>query len=175
MGVLKETERIILREYLETDWQAVHEYASRGDILTCAIWGPNSEAETIEFIDGALKSQKAMPRMRFEFAIILKEENRLIGGCDFRFDKGSRNEGSLGYIINPAYWVKGFATEATGALIKYISAELGVTQFEATCDALNFASQRVLEKSGFVKTDLLEKDVEIKGKLRDTLVYRKTL
>ncbi|MGY0038206.1 GNAT family N-acetyltransferase [Pedobacter sp. NJ-S-72] len=58
MEIWIETERLILREYNESDWEAVHEYAKKEEILIYENWGPNSEADTKEFIGNVLESKK---------------------------------------------------------------------------------------------------------------------
>ena len=173
MGIWIETERLILREYSESDWEAVHEYAKQEEILIYENWGPNSEADTKEFIGNVLESEKAIPRTSFELAIVLKEEDRLIGGCGFRFDVKEAHKGNLGYIINPVYWRTGYAVEATNALIGYAAAELEVKTIDATCDVLNLASQAVLKHCGFFRIRLIKKDFGMKGRIRDTFVYER--
>ncbi|MGY0038205.1 GNAT family N-acetyltransferase [Pedobacter sp. NJ-S-72] len=105
--------------------------------------------------------------------MVLKEEDRLIGGCGFRFDIQEEQKGNLGYIINPQYWRSGYAVEATKALIQYAATELGVKTIDATCDILNLASQAVLKHCGFFRIRLIKKDFEMKGRFRDTFVYEK--
>ncbi|MBB6497905.1 GNAT family N-acetyltransferase [Pedobacter cryoconitis] len=171
MGIWIETERLILREYVVSDWEAVHEYAKQEDILIYENWGPNSEADTKEFIENVIKSKKAIPRVSFELAIVFKKEDKLIGGCGFRFDTKEEHKGNLGYIINPLYWRAGYAVEATKALIQYARAELEVKTINATCDVLNIASQAVLKHCGFSRIGLIRKDIEMKGRVRDTFVF----
>lgn len=173
MEIWIETERLILREYVEADWEAIHEYASQEKILVYENWGPNTVPDTKEFIQNALRLKEAVPRTSFELAIVLKEENRLIGGCGFRFDKQEAHKGNLGYIINPLYWRMGYAKEATNALIQFVASELGVKTIEATCDVLNLASQAVLKHCGFFRIRLIRKHFEMKGRVRDTFVYER--
>lgn len=54
------------------------------------------------------------------------------------------------YGITPEEWGKGLATEAARAMIGYGFAELGFERIEASTDAANVASIRVLEKAGMV-------------------------
>jgi ribosomal-protein-alanine N-acetyltransferase len=170
-----ETERLLLREYVGADWEAVHEYAQQGDILIYEAWGPNTEADTKGFIKTILEDQISLDRTAFDLAIILKKEKKLIGGCRFWFINTELNKGSVGYIINPDHWKNGYASEATNALINYMAASSKLKTVEATCDVLNIASQRVLEKCGFVKQRVIEKDIKMKGRFRDTYVYEKQL
>ncbi|WP_183557525.1 GNAT family N-acetyltransferase [Mucilaginibacter sp. SP1R1] len=168
-----ETERLLIREYTEADWEAVHDYARQEDILIYEAWGPNTETETKHFIERVIGDQTRQPRLSFDLAIILKKEGRLIGGCRFGFTNAERNEGSIGYIINPFYWKNNYATEAANALINFATALFKVKQMKATCDVLNVGSQRVLSKCGFVLTQKIENDIKMKGRFRDTYVYLK--
>ncbi len=171
--VLMETERLTLREFKGGDWQAVHDYAKNEDILIYEAWGPNNETDTKQFIRTALEDQIVLNRISFDLAIILKKERKLIGGCRFWFTDFKRDEIYIGYILNPLYWKNGYAGEAVRALIDYTSTSSKMTRIKATCDVLNFASQKVLEKCGFELIRTIERDFKMKGRYRDTHVYEK--
>ncbi len=64
---------------------------------------------------------------------------------DFQPDR----EIEVGYTLAEASWGKGYATEATLALMGYALQQFGIKDFVAYTDALNLASNRVLEKCGF--------------------------
>jgi len=172
-NVLIETERLTLREFRGADWQAVHDYAKNGDILIYEAWGPNSETDTKQFIKTAVEDQIIQNRSNFDLAVILKKERKLIGGCRFWFTNVKRDEIYIGYILNPLYWKNGYADEAIKALIDHVTAAAKIKSIKATCDVLNIASQRVLEKCGFKLIHTIEKDIKMKGRYRDTYVYEK--
>ena len=48
-----QTGRLVLRELTDSDFGAVHAYASDPEVVRYMPWGPNSEAETREFIERA--------------------------------------------------------------------------------------------------------------------------
>jgi len=77
---------------------------------------------------------------------------RLVGSCGL----GRRASGAveMGYWIARAYWGRGFATEACGALIE-IARALGLRQLAASHFIDNPASARVLDKLGFESTGLI--------------------
>ncbi len=52
----------------------------------------------------------------------------------------------LGYIFNPAYWGKGYATEACRRILQYGFEELGAHRIMARCSPENEASWRLLER-----------------------------
>ncbi|MBX9690401.1 MAG: GNAT family N-acetyltransferase, partial [Candidatus Obscuribacterales bacterium] len=79
-----ETPRLKLRDFVKSDWKAVHEYASDPEVVRFLEWGPNSPDETVAFLEGTLACQKEKPRRIYEFAITLKESGKLIGACGLR-------------------------------------------------------------------------------------------
>lgn len=166
-----ETSRLVLREYAESDWESVHEYAQNGDILIYEIWGPNTEKQTKEFIEKAIEERLKSPRLTFEMCITLKSTGKVIGGCGFRIKPNNHRRCDFGYIINPAYWNKGYATEASFGLIDYMTNHLGISEIEATCDSLNIASTKVLRKCGLKLSKEVKNDREIKGRMRDTYYF----
>ncbi|MBL4617663.1 MAG: GNAT family N-acetyltransferase [Robiginitomaculum sp.] len=58
----------------------------------------------------------------------------------------------LGYWIGRDFWGKGFASEATKAVLQWAEEQLGIKAICAGYFADNPASARVLEKSGFLRT-----------------------
>lgn len=57
-------------------------------------------------------------------------------------------EGLLGYLIDPTYAGRGFATAIAGSLLDLAFGELGLRRVTAGCFAGNTASWRVMEKLG---------------------------
>ena len=74
-------------------------------------------------------------------------------------------------MISRKYWGSGFATQAVGLVVGKGFEDLGIERIEAFVDPTNIASQRVLEKNGFVKEGLLRNWVVQKGAVKDRLVY----
>jgi RimJ/RimL family protein N-acetyltransferase len=67
--------------------------------------------------------------------------------------EGAIGEGPLievGYRLARAYWGKGYATEAAASLVRYGFLTLRLPQIAAIADARNVASNRVIQKNGFV-------------------------
>ena len=74
---------------------------------------------------------------------------RTVGDLSF---KGLNSNGmvEIGYGIKQEYEGQGLMTEAVLAMVLWASAQPGVSSIEAETDPGNLASQRVLEKAGFV-------------------------
>jgi [ribosomal protein S5]-alanine N-acetyltransferase len=165
------TPRLILRDYVFSDWKAVQEYASDSKVARFMPWGPNSPAQTRIFIKTVREWIQHQPRRMFDVAVLLKSENRLIGGCGIRIKNPEQREADLGYAFHRAYWGNGYATEATKALIDFGFSRLKLHRIWATCDPLNKASARVLQKAGMKREGLLRKNVFQKGAWRDSCLF----
>lgn len=81
------------------------------------------------------------------WAVFLRAEEVLIGFCGFWFFHEPPKLELL-YGIAPAYWNTGFATEVARVMMKYAFEELSFERIQASTDAANEASSRVMEKSG---------------------------
>jgi RimJ/RimL family protein N-acetyltransferase len=166
-----EIERLFLRDLVMSDKHAVHEYASNPEVVRFMDWGPNTEDETVEFIAKSISTQNEKPRRNFDFAIVLKDTGKLIGGCGIHVSNPENREGWLGYCLNRNYWGKGYATETGRGLIKFGFEKLNLHRLFAACDPENLASAHVLEKSGMKREGHLREHRWSKGKWRDSYLY----
>lgn len=66
--------------------------------------------------------------------------------------KGITEDGTteIGYGLLPEFWGKGYATEAVIAASRWAIRQPGIRAIEAEAEETNLASQRVLQKAGFV-------------------------
>ncbi|TWT27157.1 GNAT family N-acetyltransferase [Planomicrobium sp. CPCC 101110] len=171
MNIELEGGRFYLRELAENDWAAVHDYASQEIVSRYQPWGPNSEEDSRKFVNDSLMDAAKDPRTRFVFAIVLKDTEKLVGAGEFNLRDRANKAGEIGYIINPAFWGQGIATEAASRLIDFGFKELGLHRIYATCDPENAASQKVLEKIGLVKEGWMRENLLMNNGWRDSLLY----
>ena len=105
-----------------------------------------------EMLENALKS----PDQWEWFALWMIElhDGTHVGGLCF---KGLNTDGSaeIGYGISDGHQRKGYATEAVRAVASWAFQNPAVTRIEAETDTGNMASQRVLEKCGFLASGKL--------------------
>jgi [ribosomal protein S5]-alanine N-acetyltransferase len=165
------TERLLLRDYVVTDWQSVHEYACDPDVIKYLDWGPNTVAESQTFIDRVMEVNQAKPRFGFELAVVLKEQSRMIGGGTVYIINPKYREGSIGYCLNKQFWGQGFATEIAKTLLKFAFFELKLHRVFATAHPDNIASANILRKIGMKHEGRLRDHKFVRGNWRDTDVY----
>ena len=142
------TPRLVLREFVEEDWQAVLAYQRSPDYLRYYPWADRTEADARAFVKMFLEERRETVRRRFQLAIILGPDGRLIGNCGIRRKPGNDWEADIGYELDPQFWGNGFATEAARAVVNFGFRELGLHRISSWCIADNAASVRVLGRLG---------------------------
>ena len=166
-----ETERLLMRDFVESDWEAVLAYQSDPLFLQFYHWTERNEAGVRNFVQMFIDHQKQRPRRKFQLALVLKSENRLIGNCGIRVNDPEMREANIGYELDSRYWGQGYATEAARAILRFGFETLGIHRIWAQTIAENVGSARVLEKIGMRLEDRLPQKEFIKGRWRDHLLY----
>ena len=165
-----ETERLILREIEEKDYIDMYEYASLPYIGPVAGWQPHTSPNYT-------KSVIKMYRNKYQFgqigvyAIHLKENDKMIGTVELHtYTKGFKAE--LGYTINPKYWGKGIAYEASREVVRFGFDDLNLKRIECCSFVNNIQSKRVCEKLGLTYEGIKKKAyVLYDGTIHDLICY----
>ena len=82
-------------------------------------------------------------------------------------------DAEIGYLLLTKYWSKGIMTEAVRQICKLAFTELDIIRITGLVYEPNIASQRVLEKSGFVREGLQKNAVWKDGRVYDLCLYGK--
>jgi ribosomal-protein-alanine N-acetyltransferase len=143
---LIETTRLYLRRLRYEDAEEIfYAYASKPEATRYVSWPTHRRiADTRQYLRYAVGAWNA--GTDFAYAIRVKGSARLAGSIGAVL-KGS--EVQVGYIISPALWGSGLATEACKALGNVLLNMKGLTRVWTLVDADNKASVRVLEKCGW--------------------------
>jgi RimJ/RimL family protein N-acetyltransferase len=80
--------------------------------------------------------------------IELKDSSEPAGICGL-LKRDALEDVDLGYALVPEYWSKGYALEASSAVMAYAGERLGLKRVVAITDVENQSSIRLLEKLGF--------------------------
>jgi RimJ/RimL family protein N-acetyltransferase len=163
------TNRLILRDFVDDDGQAVHAYASDPPVTQFMEWGPNTIQQTQAFIERARAQARQLPRNEYHLAVVMKDGDRLIGGCSLVVEPN--RQAMLGYCHHRDQWGKGYATEAAGALLEFGFETLRLHRIYSTADVLNVGSWRVMEKIGMKREGQLRESVWCKGRWRNSYLY----
>ena len=146
-----ETDRIILRPWLDSDAEALFKYASDPDVGPRAGWPPHQTVEeSLEIIRTLFHNDTT-------WAIELKESGEAIGAigygpsCECQLP-ARENEPLIGYWVAKPYWNRGICTEALRLMTDHIRKTTDIKSLISGHYIDNPASGRVMEKCGFVAT-----------------------
>ena len=142
-----ETERLTITEFTPDMAQAVHENSldedTRRFVPDEVFETVEDAAETIDF----LMSQYGSCEGPLVYPVLLKDGTNIGYVQAVPLDGGGRE---IGFHIGARYTKQGYATEAVRAFLPVIMKRIGITKMAGVCLAENIASQKVMEKCGFV-------------------------
>lgn len=164
------TDRLIIRLVEQGDLPALIE-VNNNDTVTRYL--PYASWQSMH--DAQVWYERAMTRHEtgvvWQFVIVLRETNRVIGTCLlFNFDASSRRA-ETGYVLGQPYWSKGYAKEAMCGVVRYAFDVLDLQRLEAQVDPRNIASCKLLERLAFAREGLLRQRFFDKGEFRDAAFY----
>lgn len=147
------TSRLRARPGAAADAEAV--FAAWSSVPECTRWlsFPRAKAvtETRAFLETV---ERAWAGDGVHLSWLLHDGEQLVGSI------GADPDGTLvevGYVIAPAYWGRGYATEALARLCTLALAEPTIYRVQAKCDVDNVASARVMEKAGMQREGRLRR------------------
>lgn len=152
-----ETERLILRELLPTDAEAMFAMDSDPEVHKFLGNKPEKNIEetkkVIEFV-----RQQYRERGIGRWAMIEKSSGEFAGWTGLKFNTEPINNHinfyETGYRLLQKHWNKGYATESTKAALKYAFEQLDAKEVFGITHVDNLKSRHVLAKSGlqFIET-----------------------
>jgi RimJ/RimL family protein N-acetyltransferase len=166
------TERLLLRPVLESDAAAMHTYKSRGDVCR---YLPHDVLSLEQVIDRTA-TRYARTALEDEgqsltLAVIERASGALVGDVILFWRSREHRSGEVGYCFNPPFHGRGYAVEATGAMLTLGFDVLGLHRIVGRLDARNTASARVLEKLGMRREAHFVSNEYLKGEWTDEVVY----
>lgn len=139
------TARLLLRPFRAEDAPALVRLLDERDIAktTGNIPHPYTMADAERF----LEARRDPSRTGDTFAITLADSGELVGGIGIAVTREHRRA-ELGYWISIPCWGRGYATEASRAVVDYAFATFDINRIHACVFGNNPASARVLVKVG---------------------------
>jgi RimJ/RimL family protein N-acetyltransferase len=157
-----------LRPWHLNDLESLVEHANNPDIakfMTDGFPNPYSNENGEAFIAFATKDDPI-----HIFAI--EVDGNAVGGIGIHPQQDiMRKNAELGYWLGEKYWGKGIITAAITQVLAFAFRTYDITRVFARPFGTNYASQRVLEKAGFILEARLEKTVFKNGEYLDELIY----
>ncbi len=163
------TPRLQLRPLMPEDYLDAYRWCSDPSVNKFMSYGIYTDPLDVK---EWLESLPVDDEYSYTYAIILQETREIIGstGMYYHEDEGYWN---FGYNLIPTMWGKGYATEATGALVEYVRGIMDVKLIECEHAVDNPASGRVMEKLGLEFVGYGSYTKSDTGEVFRSKVYRK--
>jgi len=149
--MLLETERTVLRNWLESDVSCYLALAKDVGYNCFSVPGHflvHTTEEAKRKIDDRINLFNE--RKLGKFPIFLRETGEFIGTCGLEpYELSGQKEIELGYRLCLKHWGKGYAAEAAVAVLRYGFEDLNLKKIIAFAVPQNKASLRILERLGF--------------------------
>ena len=157
MKIFVETERLILREILQTDIEGFFQLDSDPEVHRYLGNNPVQDKDQVKDVIKFIRQQYVDYGIG-RWGIIDKQTKDFIGWAGLKFVTKKTNNHihyyDLGYRLRRKYWGKGIATESAKASLTYAFEKLKVEEVFAMADIENIRSDNVLTKVGlkFIET-----------------------
>ena len=167
-----ETTRLYLRPFHDDDLTDLYEYYRQPNVTRYLPWGPKNLLETRD----ALTKKKERISLKTEnsilnLAVVLKETSKLIGDVLLFQRSIEFRQGELGYVFNPAFHSKGYATEAAECMLYLGFETFNFHRIYARCDPRNTNSYKLMERLGMRREAHFIHNEIFKGEWGDELIY----
>ncbi|MFG6494659.1 GNAT family N-acetyltransferase [Fictibacillus sp. UD] len=165
-----ETERLILREVTFEDAEDMLTYLSDPDVVKHMGLEPY---ETVEDVHSEIQWYQSIVKegSGMRWGITLRNSGNVIGSCGFLNRAPKHFRAEVGFELSKHYWGKGIAAEALEAVVKFGFEHLQLERIEALIEPANAPSQKLVEKTGFMKEGLLRHYEYTCGKFDDLFIY----
>ncbi len=140
-----ETDRLILRQYNLNDVDDIVEGLNNLNVTRWLAGAPYPYTQE----DAEVFINRSINDKLYNFAVVLKSENKVIGGTQLTNINTINGTAGGGIWINEKYWGKGYGTEAFGARIKYAFEVLGLRRLENGYFKGNESSHKMQLKFGY--------------------------
>lgn len=160
-----ETKNLILRKIKVSDYTDMFEYSSLDSVTEYLTWSSHKNDDYTKRYLKLVQDQYYDGEF-YDWAVVLRSENKMIGTCGFTSFDFANNAGEVGYVINPKYAGKGYATEALLKIMHVGFMTFNLHRIYARHMDGNDASRRVMEKCGMTYEGCARSSMYIKGKYR---------
>ncbi|MDE3252784.1 MAG: GNAT family N-acetyltransferase [Bacteroidota bacterium] len=167
MGILFETERMVVQRFTDADADYFYRVNGDPDVMRF-IRAPKTREASDAFLQENIHLYKDGSTLG-RFAVFHKTDHRFLGSFSFLYLSGE-HDFHLGYALLPEEWGKGFATELVMAGIAHFFRHTACEAVFAITETENTASRKVLEKNGFRLSGHLPEQ----GKMLDVFKYSKS-
>jgi len=167
-----ETDRLLLRPYVETDWPTFSALHQQPGLARYLPWEDRDEDTAREaFTKNLARTGIDDDHDALCLAAFGPDTHEFVGEFVLFMSSRDNRTGETGYIIEPTASGNGYATEGCRGMLRVGFEQVGLHRVIGRIDARNLASARVLEKSGMRREAHFVRNEWLKGEWCDEVVY----
>ncbi len=168
--VVLHAERLVLRPLVASDEDALFAMRSDPRVQRYGSHPPWTERQTAAaYIERNIRGMAEGAHA--QFAIERRDDGAVVGTCTLYDLNAQSRRADCGYVLLPAEWGRGYATEAMSTLLDWGFGALDLHRVEADIDPRNTASAKVLERLGFAREGHLRERWIVAGEISDSWLY----
>jgi RimJ/RimL family protein N-acetyltransferase len=166
------TSRLALRPLEEKDVNALVAYRCLPDVCRYVPFEPMDSAAVRDRICGPWSRRHLEAEgQSLTLGVEVADTGALIGDVMLAWSSALHRSGEIGYVVNPAYGGRGYATEAAHAVLHLAFDQLDLHRVIARVDAENVASSRLAARLGMREEAHLVENEWFKGHWSDELGF----
>ncbi len=163
------TARLLLRDFLSSDLQAVEALAAHPRVREQAPFESRALLVARRAAHTKVAPRPSRDRKSYELAVIHRKSHKLIGACDIA--RVGRHSADLGYMLLPRHWGYGYGTEVAKAMIQFGFETMKLKHITAIVATDNEGSRRVLMKAGLMWQGLVRRALRVGSRHWDCHQY----
>jgi [ribosomal protein S5]-alanine N-acetyltransferase len=158
-----ETERLLLVTLLPEEIESlIAGYAERVALVTGFTFPPDDPNRGVDLSWHLRALQADRNQLPWRIRVIVERSSKtVVGSINLKGPPNTAGDVEIGWGLNEDARGKGYATEASTAVINWVSKQPGVTTVSATIPDDNYASQRLAARLGFARTSNIRRDLPI--------------
>ncbi len=153
------TDRLLLRKFQTSDAEEIFAtWTSDERVAKYTSWYAHQSVEdTIAYVEYIASKNEL-----FDYNWIIELDSNIIGSINVCYSDEYLEIAGISYVLGYEYWGKGYITEATKAVIRFLFNDVNYRKIIAGCDSENIGSSKVMEKIGMKREAVLREHIKRK-------------
>ena len=153
------TDRLLLRKFQTSDAEEIFAtWTSDERVAKYTSWYAHHSVEDTKAYVGYMASKNEMS----DYNWIIEFDNNIIGSINVCYSDEYLGIAGISYVLGYEYWGKGYITEATKTVIRFLFNDVNYRKIIAGCDSENIGSSKVMEKVGMKREAVLREHIKRK-------------
>lgn len=170
MNLKLETKRLSIKPVTLDDKEAIFQYRRDKTTNKYQGWIPETVEDVVTFI-GKTSTVINEPGTWFQFAIVEKESQKIIGDIGAHFFDNENKQVEIGFTLDKDFQNQGYATESLKCVLNFLFNDLNKHRVIASTDPANLNSIKLLERLGFRREAHFVESLYIDGRWVDDLIF----